>query len=56
MDQSNKKSILFSLLVFFALLAILPIIVYQVQKPQPQETRTRAFVKEDAVLIDSLDL
>lgn len=54
MHQGSKKNILFNLLVFFALLIILPIIVYQVQRPQ--EIRTRAqVVREDAALIASFN-
>lgn len=44
MDQANKKSLILSLGVFLILLATLPIIVYQVQKPQ--EIRTRAQISE----------
>ena len=47
MDQSNKKSLIISLAIFLVLFAALPIIVWQVQKPQ--EIRSRAQTSQDSV-------
>lgn len=41
MNQSNKKSLLLSLLIFFVMLGSLAILVYQVQKPQEVITRAQ---------------